>query len=388
MSTNVTLNGSTYAIPAIGDDNWGADVSAYLIAISTVVLQKSGGTFTLTAETNFGATYGLKTAYYKSQATNPSSAGIVRLGNNESIGWRNFANGADLLLKVNASDVFQFNGSNVLLAGAASIVNADINAAAAIAYSKLSLAGSIVNADISNSAAIAASKLVGTDIATVGTITSGTWSATAIALNKGGTGQTTKAAAFDALQPMSAAGDIIYGGASGTGTRLAKGSDGQVLKLASGVPSWASESLTVSSGLNAYKNANQTLGFGAGREIVFGAEVTDVGGEHSVVTGRFTAAATGYYFFSASLQITYGATASTDIFAYFLKNGTGQLLGTYYTDVTANSKTVTIPISLFIRLTAGDYVSAWVNVSTTDAVCNGTGGTNENTTFNAIFLGA
>lgn len=42
---------------------------------------------------------------------------------------------------------------------AASIVNTDIGAAAAIAYSKLNLAGAIVNADISNSAAIAYSKL-------------------------------------------------------------------------------------------------------------------------------------------------------------------------------------------------------------------------------------
>jgi hypothetical protein len=39
------------------------------------------------------------------------------------------------------------------------IVNADINAAAAIAYGKLALTSSIVNADVSNSAAIALSKL-------------------------------------------------------------------------------------------------------------------------------------------------------------------------------------------------------------------------------------
>jgi hypothetical protein len=58
-------------------------------------------------------------------------------------------------------------------------------------------------------------------------------------LNRGGTGQTTKAPAFDALSPMSAIGDMIYGGASGTGTRLAKGSDGDILTLASGLPTWA-----------------------------------------------------------------------------------------------------------------------------------------------------
>lgn len=62
---------------------------------------------------------------------------------------------------------------------------------------------------------------------------------TDVPIADGGTGASTKAAGFDALSPMSASGDIIYGGASGTGTRLAKGSDGQVLTLASGLPSWA-----------------------------------------------------------------------------------------------------------------------------------------------------
>ncbi|OGS64889.1 MAG: hypothetical protein A2X21_03205 [Flavobacteria bacterium GWA2_35_26] len=58
-------------------------------------------------------------------------------------------------------------------------------------------------------------------------------------ISNGGTGQTTKATAFDALSPMTAAGDIIYGGTSGAGSVLVKGSDGQVLTLASGAPSWA-----------------------------------------------------------------------------------------------------------------------------------------------------
>jgi hypothetical protein len=43
----------------------------------------------------------------------------------------------------------------------------------------------------------------------------------AVTIAQGGTGQSTKAAGFDALSPMSALGDVIYGGASGTGTRLA-----------------------------------------------------------------------------------------------------------------------------------------------------------------------
>lgn len=44
--------------------------------------------------------------------------------------------------------------------------------------------------------------------------------------------------------PMTTAGDVIYGGASGTATRLAIGTAGQVLKVNSGAtaPEWASES--------------------------------------------------------------------------------------------------------------------------------------------------
>lgn len=147
------------------------------------------------------------------------------------------------------------------LALTGSIVNADVNASAAVAYSKLNLTGSIVNADIGASAAIAFSKLaaltsgnilvgsagnVATSVAVTGDISLSNAGVTAYAgtvpLNKGGTGQTTKAPAFDALSPMTTSGDIIYGGASGTGTRLAKGTDGQVLTLASGLPSWATAS--------------------------------------------------------------------------------------------------------------------------------------------------
>lgn len=62
-----------------------------------------------------------------------------------------------------------------------------------------------------------------------------------VAIVNGGTGQTNKTAAFDALSPMSAAGDIIYGGTGGTGTRLAKGLAGQVLTMDAGAtaPVWA-----------------------------------------------------------------------------------------------------------------------------------------------------
>lgn len=64
----------------------------------------------------------------------------------------------------------------------------------------------------------------------------------ALPIANGGTGQTAKAAAFDALSPMTTGGDLIYGGASGTGTRLANGTSGQVLTSngTTTAPSWQS----------------------------------------------------------------------------------------------------------------------------------------------------
>lgn len=67
-----------------------------------------------------------------------------------------------------------------------------------------------------------------------------------LALANGGTGQTTKAPAFDALSPMTTGGDIIYGGSSGTGTRLANGTAGQVLTSGGGTaaPTWGTSAST------------------------------------------------------------------------------------------------------------------------------------------------
>lgn len=65
-------------------------------------------------------------------------------------------------------------------------------------------------------------------ITTLGTISTGTWSATAIGATKGGTGQTTYAV-----------GDLIYSSASNTLSKLAKPAATSVLSMTSGgVPSW------------------------------------------------------------------------------------------------------------------------------------------------------
>ncbi len=78
-----------------------------------------------------------------------------------------------------------------------------------------------------------------TSVTTLGTITTGTWNATTIAIARGGTGQTTQTAAFDALAPTTTAGDIIY--SNGTDNiRLPIGTANQRLSVNAGAtaPEW------------------------------------------------------------------------------------------------------------------------------------------------------
>lgn len=71
----------------------------------------------------------------------------------------------------------------------------------------------------------------GATITAVGALASGslTTGFTAVAIAQGGTGQVTASSAFNALSPMTTAGDLILGGTGGAAARLAIGTNGQVL---------------------------------------------------------------------------------------------------------------------------------------------------------------
>lgn len=68
-------------------------------------------------------------------------------------------NGSNVATAVAMTGDITITNGGVTVIGAGVIVNADVNAAAAIAYSKLNLLGSVVNADVNASAAIVYSKL-------------------------------------------------------------------------------------------------------------------------------------------------------------------------------------------------------------------------------------
>lgn len=84
-----------------------------------------------------------------------------------------------------------------------------------------------------------ASNVITSSLTSVGTITTGTWNGTTIAIANGGTGHTTAAAAYNALSPMTTTGDLEYESATNTASRLAIGTTGQVLTVVGGVPAWA-----------------------------------------------------------------------------------------------------------------------------------------------------
>lgn len=187
MATNVSWNGSTYAVPATGEDNWGGTtkVDGLLIALATHGFSKSGGLFTLGADADFGATAGLKAVYYKSRGT-VADTGILRLAKTESVAWRNNADSGNNTLATDTSDRLLYNGTVVLSStgvvavaaggtGLSSYTTGDLlYASASTTLAKLGIGAAnrilsssgsapawslLVNANVDAAAAIARSKL-------------------------------------------------------------------------------------------------------------------------------------------------------------------------------------------------------------------------------------
>lgn len=275
--TSVTWNGSSYTVPSVGEENWfGSDkVDGLLISLANNGFQKSGGTFTLTSEVDFGATAGLIASYWGTRSSNDSTAGVFRLSNAESIGWRNGANSGNLLLTADSSNNLTFNGYTLLSSSGLVPVTSGGTGLSSYAIGDLIYAtptsatltrlpigstdyvlksngtvpayGQIVNASVDSSAAIARSKLAsGTADHVVINSGAGDFSSEAqLAVSRGGTNISSYTT-----------GDIVYASGASTLAKLGIGSSGNVLKVSGGLPSWGSAGATVAV---ATKTADYTL---------------------------------------------------------------------------------------------------------------------------------
>lgn len=172
MSIPLLINGVTFDYPETNDQKWGPDATEWASAVTTGMLQKAGGLFQLLSEVDFGTDYGLRSIYYRTRTVNNSTTGQVRFSRSDVLSWRNEANGADLPLGVNSSDQLTFNGAPIELStltdghifvGNSSNIATSVAMAGDVHISNAGVtaiqSGVIVNAMVNASAAIAGTKI-------------------------------------------------------------------------------------------------------------------------------------------------------------------------------------------------------------------------------------
>lgn len=111
MAIPLVVNGQTFEYPVDFDENWGVNATGWAQAVTNGMLQRAGGNFPLTADVNFGASFGLVSLYYKSRSTPIATTGTLRLASADpGIAFRNNANSANLVLTTNSSDRLVYPG--------------------------------------------------------------------------------------------------------------------------------------------------------------------------------------------------------------------------------------------------------------------------------------
>lgn len=205
----------------------------------------------------------------------------------------------------------------------------------AIAASGNLTCATVTNAGLAGS--IAASKLVGTDIATLGTVTIGTWSATGIGPTKGGTGLTSYTA-----------GDSIYATASDTLGKVSIGTSLQTWRVTgTGTQGWTTDSI-VSAGVERVERATVTCSGSSSITRQSGTWITAIGNISSGNCAITIAAG----IFSAAPTCTIGlhATDATNIYSLEapVTSSTAMAVGAHY--LASGSSTVQTPSSLPLHI--------------------------------------
>jgi hypothetical protein len=121
------------------------------------------------------------------------------------------------------------------------------------------LAGAVTSGQYlrGNGTDVVMSAIQAADVPTLNQNTTGTASNVTgtVAIANGGTGQTTAANAFNALSPLTTLGDILYEETGGVGARLPIGSSGQVLTVSAGKPAWGTAASSNITAQGLYENS-------------------------------------------------------------------------------------------------------------------------------------
>ncbi len=309
-------------------------------------------------------------------------------------------NGSNVATDVAMSgDVSIINTGATTIANSA-ITNAKVSATAAIAFSKLATLtsahilvgnGSNVATDVAMSGAISitnagVTSLIATTNSTLTTLTAlslpgsqvtGNISGNAanvtgtVAIGNGGTGQTTANAGFNALSPMTTAGDIIYENNTPVAARLPIGSNGQILTVSSGLPSWqtsanvfvASESWITDSDTapNSYGTTNTFVRRFLTTTVNTGSDITYT--NDASLGSYWTVNSSGNY------SISYVDVFTGDAYMAIVRNGTQGSTGIQ--SITTATEAVSITssgagndfhsTSVTLALTSGDVI--WMQTS-------------------------
>lgn len=208
-----------------------------------------------------------------------------------------------------------------------------------------------------------AANVVSSSLTSVGTITTGVWNGTTIAIANGGTGQVTANAAFGALSPLTTKGDVL--GYSTLNARIPVGTNGQVLTADStqalGVK-WAATSNTAPTSEIRLDTAN---GYGSTNTKIarYTTITTNNGGSDisyadSATDGMLiTINTTGIYNISTQADFNTAANVGISVNSNQLTTNIYQInLANYVANDTSSATGNITGVSACLNLTAGDLI--------------------------------
>ena len=191
-----------------------------------------------------------------------------------------------------------------------------------------------------------------TNITTLGTIGTGTWNATAIALSKGGTGLTSYTL-----------GDLLYGDASNALSKLAGNTTTTKKVLVqtgngtiSAAPAWEPISTAVGTGLTKVLVINagtQGITGGTDVQVLFPTETLDTNSEFA--TNAFTSKSVQTVLVSCILTISTGITSNHSMYVKIFKNN--NLL--YQTSSKSEDSSACAHISMPVEVVVGDTIKIY-----------------------------